>query len=179
MTKLLGKRPSVHLAKEGPTPKCSQCAKRTNALPSFIISWSVCFFKLFQRNQPSGEPSDFNFLDAVSSQSTETTARVKVSDREVASYIDRDVEVTAISKDDYKAIGHCKFHYPFKTHHGPFGAQTMQHMASCLCCRFTKPPLGTASNFTYKLSVKSVTPPPPFLQNFQICLGAGHTEDRI
>ena len=65
----------------------------------------------------SSETSASHFLDAVSDQSATTTTwhiRVKVNGKEVVFKIDTGAEVTAISKDVYKAIGHPKLQRPNK-----------------------------------------------------------------
>ena len=74
------------------------------------------------QSETSEEPSDYNFLDAVSSQSSTTTAwhiRANVNDQEVVFKIDMGAEVTAISRDAYKAIGHLKLQPPGKILCGP------------------------------------------------------------
>ena len=135
----VGKRPSVRPASRAPTPKCLRCGKthQRNQCPAKdTICYKChrrghfgkfCFSKTMAavseepptdiQSETSEEPSDSNFLDAVSSQSSTTTAwhiQVNVNDREVMFKIDTGAEVTAISKDAYKAIGHPKLQRPGK-----------------------------------------------------------------
>ena len=129
----VGKKPSFRPATRAPTPKCSRCGKthQRNQCPAKdTVCYKchrrghfgkLCFSKTIAavseetptdiQYETSEEPSDYNFLDAVSSQSSTTTAwhiRAYVNDREVVFKIDTGAEVTAISRDAYKAIGHPK-----------------------------------------------------------------------
>ena len=136
----VGKRPFGRQANRSSLPNCSRCGKthQKNQCPAKDITCYKCqrrghfgkyrFSKtvatVSEENLPddSSETSDSHFLDAVSDQSATTTTWhicVKVNGKEVVFKIDTSAEVTAISKDVYKAIGHPKLQLPSKVLCGP------------------------------------------------------------
>ena len=124
----VGKKPSVRPANRAKCSRCGKTHQRNQCPAKDMVCYKchrrghfgkLCFSKTIAavseetptdiQSETSEEPSDYNFLDVVSSQSSTTTAwhiRANVNDREVVFKIDTGAEVTAISRDAYKAIGH-------------------------------------------------------------------------
>ena len=138
----MGKRPSGRPFNRGSLPKCSRCGKshpknqcpakdticykchRRGHFGKFCFSKTMATVLEETPSDDTTETSDSTpqFLDAVSHQSTTTTAwhiRAMINGKEVIFKIDTGAEVTAISKEVYMAIGHPKLQRPGKILCGP------------------------------------------------------------